>query len=330
GSGAIVRIRGVTSLFLANDPLVYVDGVRVDNNPRGGPVTRGGQTVSRLGDVDPEEIETIQVIKGPAAGTLYGTEASRGVIQILTRRGVPGPTRFGITVKQGANWFQNPAGRLNQVFARNASTGQIDSINLYQAEIDADRPPIFSTGRPRAVAVNLSGGTPAVRYYVSGDYDRDEGVVSYDWRNRVSGRANISVRPSDQLDIETSMALVRNDIRLGQPNSPADIGWDPMTQLQWGTPLTLNTPLRGFLRTTPENIPAIVVGSKTDRVMANVQIRHRPWGWFSERLTVGTDLGLETSSTLFPSNPKRPFGGLSEGDKLVDGRRVELNSFDYL
>src|SRR4029077_9129201 len=159
--------------------------------------------------------------------------------------------RWGLTVRQGANWFTNPAGRLGQVFARNASTGQVDSVNLYQREIDAGRPPIFSTGQPRAYALNLSGGTPTGRYYAAGAYDRDQGIVPYDWRNRTSARANLSVLPSDQLDIETSVALARNDIRLGEPTSPGDIGWDAITQLQWGTPRTLNTPLRGFVRTTP-------------------------------------------------------------------------------
>ena len=247
GTGAIVRIRGVSSLFLPNDPLVYVDGVRVDNNPRAGPLIRGGYNVSRLADIDPEDIETIEVIKGPAAATLYGTEASRGVIQILTRRGVPGPTRFGLTVRQGANWFRNPAGRLNQVFARNASTGQIDSVNLYQREIDAGRPPIFSTGQPRAYALNMSGGTPVIRFMPPVSTTAMRGRLLRLAEPRLRS-ANLSVLPSDKLDIETSVALVRNHMRLGGM-SLLDAGWDAMTQIQFGKPRTLNPdPLRGFLQ----------------------------------------------------------------------------------
>ncbi|MBI4421006.1 MAG: TonB-dependent receptor plug domain-containing protein, partial [Gemmatimonadetes bacterium] len=329
GTGSVARIRGVSSLFLPNDPLLYVDGVRVDNNTRAGPYIRGGSQVSRLSDLSPEEIESVEVIKGPAAGTLYGTEASRGVIQILTRRGVQGPPRFGITVRHGANWFRNPEGRLNWAFTRNAA-GQLDSVNLYQREADAGQP-IFRTGRPQAYNINLSGGTPVVRYYASAGFDRDEGVVSYDWRNRLSTRANLTVLPSDQLDIETSLGFVRNRARLGQMTSVgAEIGWDMMTQLNWGGFRYLNSPNRGFFRATPENSATIESRTANDRVLGSAQLRHRPWRWFSQRLTLGMDAGDETSSVLFPSDPALPFGPeLSEGDKTVDRRRVTVASLDY-
>ena len=111
GTGSAVRIRGNSSLSLANEPIIYIDGVRMDSDPRRGPGQRGGANVSRLNDVHPGDIESIEIIKGPAAATLYGTEASNGVIQIITKRGASGTPQFDVTTRIGTNWLWNPAGR---------------------------------------------------------------------------------------------------------------------------------------------------------------------------------------------------------------------------
>jgi TonB-dependent SusC/RagA subfamily outer membrane receptor len=94
GAGPTIQIRGRTSLSLDNSPLLYVDGIRVNNATGSGPsgVAGGGSSlgsqnisvVGRLNDISPEDIESIEVIKGPAAATIYGTEAANGVIQIFT------------------------------------------------------------------------------------------------------------------------------------------------------------------------------------------------------------------------------------------------------
>ena len=80
GTGAGIRVRGFSSLGVGNQPLIYVDGIRVDNNSTAGPNLRDGAQVSKLDDINPNDIESIEIIKGPAAATLYGTEASTGSI----------------------------------------------------------------------------------------------------------------------------------------------------------------------------------------------------------------------------------------------------------
>src|SRR2546427_62096 len=91
GEGARIRIRGAASLSQPNEPIVYVDGVRVDRSGGFGDFigTGGGGYPSRLDDFNPEAIEHIEILKGAAAATLYGTEASAGVIQVFTK---PRPT----------------------------------------------------------------------------------------------------------------------------------------------------------------------------------------------------------------------------------------------
>ncbi|HEY9228668.1 MAG TPA: TonB-dependent receptor plug domain-containing protein, partial [Gemmatimonadaceae bacterium] len=117
GSGSQVRVRGIGTFSLSSTPLVYVDGVRANNTQTG--------LVSRMNDFTPEEIESIEVLKGPAAATLYGTEAARGVINIITRKGAAGSTKYSFSARTGANWFQNAEGRLPWNFAINPLTQQL-------------------------------------------------------------------------------------------------------------------------------------------------------------------------------------------------------------
>jgi TonB-linked SusC/RagA family outer membrane protein len=91
GSSQRIRIRGANSLSLSNEPLLYVDGVLFSNNKGG--FTLGGQDYSRLNDVNPEEIDNIEVLKGPAAAAIYGSSAANGVILITTKRGRAGSTK---------------------------------------------------------------------------------------------------------------------------------------------------------------------------------------------------------------------------------------------
>src|SRR5437016_11356777 len=123
GTGAQVRIRGASSLSLSNDPIVYIDGVRMNSDAAQGPVQRGGGGASRLNDIDPENIESIEIIKGPAAATLYGTEASNGVVQIITKRGRAGQAHWDFSTRQGSNWLQNPAGRAGFLYGRVPASG---------------------------------------------------------------------------------------------------------------------------------------------------------------------------------------------------------------
>ena len=90
GGGSRIRIRGASSLSLGNAPVVYVDGIKVNSEATTGSATRS----SRFDDINPDEIENIDILKGPAAATLYGTEAANGVINITTKKGKAGSTRW--------------------------------------------------------------------------------------------------------------------------------------------------------------------------------------------------------------------------------------------
>ena len=245
---------------------------------------------------------------------------------MFTRQGREGPPRIGITIKQGGNWFMNPAGRLNWLYGRD-STGALDSLNLYQQEQAAGRP-MFQTGQVQSYGINVSGGAQVVRYYLSTTFAHDAGIVSYNWRRRINTQANVSLLPSDKFDVRTSLAFLQNDTRLGQ----AVTAYGLMEQIESGTPATKDTPLRGFFRATPEAVATIDSREGIDRVIGSIRFRHQPWSWLTQRLTVGADLGDETSFTLFPRQPEGTFcffGDLCLGNRTVDRRRVTYSTLDY-
>ena len=109
GTSQRIRIRGANSLSISNEPLIFVDGVRFDNtsaqqasgNPRAG-IAVGGQDFSRLNDLNPEDIENVEILKGPAASALYGTAAANGVLLITTKRGVSGAPQWRAYTEYGS------------------------------------------------------------------------------------------------------------------------------------------------------------------------------------------------------------------------------------
>ena len=192
GTGARIRIRGTNSLSLANDPIWIIDGVRMTSDNGAGPGT-GGNTASRVGDINPEEIESIEIVKGPSAATLYGTDAANGVIVVTTKKGRAGAMRWTAGVEGGIltdrNAYPNNyslAGHLPatpSVYANCAGMQQIslgncvlDSLRIYTPFHDADATPI-NQGDKSQYAVTALGGTDAVRYFISADQEKETGTL---------------------------------------------------------------------------------------------------------------------------------------------------------
>ena len=95
-----------------------------------------------MNDLNPDDIESIEVVKGPAAATLYGTDANNGVIQIITKRGRAGRTTFTLDARQGANWYNDAAERIGYNYNRNPVTGQVQRWNAVEQEEAHDEPAV--------------------------------------------------------------------------------------------------------------------------------------------------------------------------------------------
>lgn len=222
GEGARIRIRGSASLSQLNEPIIYVDGIRVNNrsveswNEQGRP--------SRLDDIPPESIERIEILKGAAAATLYGTEASNGVIQIFTKRGRVGAPRFSVQADVSA--INVPTNRILPVadFAESAADqARIaarwgENVGLYQPFERDIIPDLLGTGIGQIYSASVSGGSQAFQYFVSGRLTTEDGPfdggkpfephptleVEEDTNRRASLTSNFTIIPSSKVRINFS------------------------------------------------------------------------------------------------------------------------------
>lgn len=302
GSGATVRIRGVSSFSLSNQPLIYVDGVRVDNSQGTGPQNQsfGASTTTRWNDFNPDDIESIEIVKGPAAATLYGTEAANGVIQIITKKGAQGRPAWDLTVRGGSNQFANQDSRLWTNYGPDPVTGDIVSLDIAKREADAGHP-IFQTGYMQSYDLGVGGGSQNFRYRISGNYKRDGGVMPTNVLKNYGGRANFTLTPSDKIEVESSLAYItgRTDLAI-----EAGYGGTPWTTY-YATPTNLYDsngvplPNDGFYSALPAAYyKQYQLYQDINRFTGSVQLTHNPVNWFTHHLTLGTDQGLEDNEEL--------------------------------
>lgn len=197
GAAPSIRIRGVSSISLSNAPIWYVDGVRYGT----GSLNSGTDaSFSLLSSLNPEEIEDIEIVKGPSAATLYGTNAANGVVVVTTKKGRAGNTRWnwsaeGRTVDDRvpyqdmyANWGHDPSNpsrlircQISQMQTPAFSVAQganciSDSLTHYNYMKDPSRT-FVHLGHGSLFGGNVSGGNDIVRFYASGDVDNETGPI---------------------------------------------------------------------------------------------------------------------------------------------------------
>ncbi len=328
GGGEVTAIRGVGSLSLSHQPLIYVDGVRVNNDQIDYTVAfsggYGGDGPSRLNDLDPDAIQSIEVIKGPAAATLYGTEASNGVIQIITKRGRTQDASWDFRVDEGMTNLPNADKKYPTIYG--TQDGQLVSLNLIDNDIKNGFGSPFSTGHNQGYGASVRGGTDRFRYYLSGDWDRQEGIVSYNWQNKLNLRSNLDYVLGDKLDVAVSLSTIQEKTQAGSAEQPITTG------IIWGLTSLKDTPFRGYITPPPEDFSKYIHGiDNLNRNILSIQLRSHPTAWFTHRLTVGTDVGANRSTYLADRTPQQPgpFGSENQGDKIVENKKNTFFTLDY-
>ena len=193
GSAPTIRIRGLNSLAtngsgISNAPIYVVDGVLLASGAIG--LGTGGTSGSFLNDLDPNEIEDIEIVKGPSAATLYGTNASNGVIVITTKKGRAGNTRWTWWGEGGAvsdrntypttyaSWGHDASGKLTRctLVSESQGTCTLDSLTSFNVLQNPLTSPIH-LGHHDAYGMNASGGSDQVRFFVSGDLTNEIGPI---------------------------------------------------------------------------------------------------------------------------------------------------------
>jgi TonB-linked SusC/RagA family outer membrane protein len=262
GGGSRVRIRGTSSLSLSNDPIYVIDGIRMTSNRSDATIGVGGTSPSRVNDISPEEIENIEIVKGPSAATLYGTDAANGVIVITTKKGRAGRASWTVFSELGSISDNNtyPAQysilghteaapqTQKRCFLKDVALGTCikDSTTTLNVFSDPETTPI-ANGFRNLAGLQLLGGTESVRYFVAGDIENETGVfklprfahqyfdsvgvdVPAEWDRpnvmaKASFRANLNLSVSPQLDLAVQSSFIRVNQRLPQVDNNVNSFW---------------------------------------------------------------------------------------------------------
>ena len=324
GAGSDLTLRGVSSVNGRNDPLIYVDGVRLPSGLPEGSTGEAEEHASFLGSINPADIDRIEVIKGPAASALYGTEATAGVIQIFTKKGQAGPPRWTLNVSQGLSTIGHVGPSLDPTGLHvNDCTRQLtfDSTTYKFGILNERDPGCPSSGSwvrdAHVQKYNLSarGGAGDVTYYLSGGWDNTQGVVAPQGAKNLTLRGNFTFNGLRNLEITMSNMYSRRDI-VWIPNGDQTEG-------------LLYNVARGPFGETPGNNDAVVLDMELDQFINHfnsaANISWTPSASFRHRLNIGLDFSnshyITEEPWLFWNNP--------EGSRTADVENQRVITFDY-
>jgi TonB-dependent starch-binding outer membrane protein SusC len=299
GQGSTIVLRGAASVSQNNEPIIYVDGVRIDNSRTiGSDIVTAGVSWSGLDDINPEDIERIEVIRGASAATLYGSEASAGVIQIFTKRGVEGSPQFTYRTQVGIlntprDWWQ---------------------VSAYS---DWFYDEMVQTGSLNTHYLGVRGGMENIRYYASGSFRDETGILPNSGEEYLGFRLNLDFDPRDDLDISLNTSFSDRTVQ-HVPDANNTRGYTINGMIggpagNWGTPTTDLTAIESF--------------QEGSRFNGSVLLNHSPLAFFSHRLTLGYETRNEDQTQFFPY---QAISNLSEGYKHNYRRGVVNKNIDYV
>jgi TonB-linked SusC/RagA family outer membrane protein len=329
GASPYIYMRGPGSLTLSMQPLLYIDGVRVANSTAS---VSGYETASgRFNDLVPDEIESIEIVKGPSAATLYGTDAANGVILVTTKHGVIGAPRWNIYAEGGAltidpdqfgfnytGWGHAPGGaETNSCTLLDVAAGSCtqDSITKFNPLRVPSLTPL-GTGNRAEVGAQVSGGDKNVRYFVSGDYTSEVGYLkddSYDQRildslvgptagagnvrhpNAVSkydGRINLTAPLGHNGDISLTASYLSQNSSIPYAGSIE----------YWGGGVGYRDPAADWLfGANPASWFGSIESESNQHFTGALTAHWLPTHWLTARATAGLDASTEGFSQLIPA-----------------------------
>jgi TonB-linked SusC/RagA family outer membrane protein len=354
GGEVHVQIRGASSLQLSTEPIVIVDGVRYTNTAATRPsdliANIKGESTSPLNDLNPNDIESIEVVKGPSAATLYGTDAANGVLVIKTKRGRPGPARWNFHVIGSQTGIDTDIPALYHGYGRrvsdnmpytgnggNCALAQVaaracvqDSVKMYNPLWDADLS-LFQSAPRWETGANVAGGAGVVSYYFSGSFEDATGPVGMpkniaDSLTRVRGELPDEVlRPNamNKLNVRANLAAVLGktlDLRVNTGytrNATRAIAGSNGVPYVLG--LSASTPTDPYAnnQTGPEQSFARRSTETTDRFLANATAQWHAVPWLFTRAQIGMDYSQRNHYGLLPRGESTsPNDGAVQDDRV--------------
>jgi TonB-linked SusC/RagA family outer membrane protein len=232
GGGIAVKLRGITTINGRSQPLFIVDGVIVSNDAiqsgvnavtaaaaQGNPAQQD-QPVNRIADLVPEDVESIEILKGPSAAAIYGARASNGVVIITTKRGRAGTgTQFAVSQSLGFTRMANPLGTRQFTAETAEATFGETGRELFEAAngnfIDYEQELYGNDGLLSTTQIAASGGNERTTFYVSGLVKDDEGIVEHTGYEKQSARVNLTHRFSNRASVDVTTNYIRSVARRG-------------------------------------------------------------------------------------------------------------------
>ena len=225
GQAIKVRVRGTSSVSGDTQPLYVVDNIPIQTDD----FSSTGAPTNPVADINPNDIESITVLKDAAASAIYGSRATNGVIIITTKRGKAGDTRFNLGYQVGSSQATNKREFLNgkeyvELFtealknAGRSNTSIANRFKNYAGGVPVDgnynvdtnwQNEVLRTGRFSQYDLNTSGGTEKTKYFLSGQYSNQEGIILNNKLERIAGRFNVDHKATDRLVLGANVALNR-------------------------------------------------------------------------------------------------------------------------
>jgi TonB-linked SusC/RagA family outer membrane protein len=355
GGGTYIRIRGSKSVEGGTQPLLVVDGQPITNETHSLGFTGSGVTnQNRAADLNPEDIESVEILKGPAATGIYGSRASNGVVLITTKSGERNSTRYSLKSSFGID-------RVNNLPVLQTSYGQgqkdldAPTVNLsptssisWGPQLDASTPTydhageMFETGRRWDNNLTLAGGTERTTYYMSLGYLYFNGAIvgnsdykrmttrlkgTHDFLSNLTIGGNFSYVTSNANLVQMGSNI--SGMLLGAFRTPPEFNNLPYLDPETGLHRSYRYPnptelVRGRGYDNPFWVANEMPNtSDVDRFMGNINLDWAPFNYLSFRWILGADFSNDQRVTVFPkSSSEQPVGRVDRAE-FVD------NVFDH-
>jgi TonB-dependent SusC/RagA subfamily outer membrane receptor len=324
GSAKDLRIRGISSFSLGQRPVVYIDGVRVDTKANnfgdGGTACcsfNGNSGNDRLGDLNPDDIERVEVIKGAAAATLYGTEATNGVIQIFTKQG---------RSNSRPRWTAAYAAGINRL-RENLPTKEYTNFTGPDGTQARDANELIGNGLIQRGDITVQGGGETVTYFLSTGIAYEEGSIKPNDQLRGNVRLNLNWTTSDHWNFELQSAFVKNRAQLLQSGN----NWTALLgNAVLGNPLTASAERPfGEPWVAVADIQEIQSETFVNRWTGGATVNFNPTESFGHRFTLGLDQVSDKRERFFPFGRFYVYVG-EDAERSVAVRTFNSWTMDYL
>jgi TonB-dependent starch-binding outer membrane protein SusC len=327
GSGQDLRIRGIASFNLSQRPAVYIDGIRVDTKGTEWAIGTiaccsftGGNSTDRMSDLNPNDIERVEVLKGAAAATLYGSEATNGVIQIFTKKGRS-------SADSRAAWNVGLGTGFNRL-RENLPTKEFPRFVGPDGTRAKDANGLIQNGAYNALDLSVQGGTARSTYFVSGLLSSEEGSIKPNDQTKGNLRLNLTFLPTDKITIETRSAYIRNKVDELQAGN----NWTALLgNAINGNPRTASkTRPYGEAWVPVSDIETMTTLSDVDRWTGGITVQHQVLNNLSHRMIFGLDAVGDQKSRFFPFAGLFGPAGVTDGQRNIGERTYRTYTVDYL